>query len=381
MVTSVKADWEDPHNLLQILQYLPGMTIAAFQRLRDGLGELTDLWQQPVSEVQRLLPNKARRAYAELRSDPQSTEAVAQWQLDQLALQRQGAVTVSWHDRRYPALLKEIHQPPPVLYVLGDCGCLSEPQLALVGSRKMTASGSDNAFRFASYLAQVGLAVTSGLATGVDAQAHRGALQGGGKTVAVMGTGIDRLYPPRHKQLADDIVAQGGCLVTEFLPGTPPLPHHFPQRNRIVSGLSLGVLVVEAALQSGSLITARLAMEQNREVFAIPGSIHNPQARGCHQLIRQGATLVESALDIAEQLQGWVSATPSELPDVLQKADAVAQLGKSEQQLLKCLGYDFMTLDQLGEASGWSTETLLAELMALQLKGIVVQQGAGYQRL
>ena len=380
MDSSAQPDWENPHNLLQILQYLPGMSIAAFQRLRHSLGDLTDLWQQPVREVQALLPSKTRRHYAELRSDPQSTEAVTQWQLDQMSLQRQGVETISWHDQRYPPLLKEIHQPPPVLYVLGDPDCLSDPQLALVGSRNMTPNGSENAYRFAHYLAQAGLVVTSGLATGVDAQAHRGALQAEGKTVAVMATGIDRLYPPRHQTLADDIVRMGGCLVTEFRPGTPPLPRHFPTRNRIVSGLSLGVLVVEAATKSGSLITARLAMEQNREVFAIPGSIHNPQARGCHQLIRQGATLVESGLDIAEQLQGWVRSSEPTISSSLHEVDN-ADLEVAEQQLLQWIGYDFMTLDQLGETSGWSTEKLLSKLMSLQLKGIVVQQGAGYQRL
>lgn len=380
MDSSATIDWENPKNLLEILQYLPGMSIAAFQRLRDTLGSPADFFQQPLREVQVLLPNKTRRHYAALRNDPQSTEAAAQWQLDQISLQRQGVTTISWLDERYPPLLKEIHQPPPVLYVLGDPECLSDPQLALVGSRNMTPGGSDNAFRFASYLAQSGLTITSGLATGIDAQAHRGALQGGGKTVAVMATGIDRLYPPRHRQLADDIANKGGCLVTEFLPGTPPLPRYFPRRNRIVSGLSLGVLVIEAALKSGSLITARLAMEQNREVYAIPGSIHNPQARGCHELIRQGATLVESGFDIAEQLRGWVRSTEP-APSTLMEQQTLAVLGESEQQLLQWMGYDFVTLDQLAELSGWTTETLLAELMNLQLQGIVVQQGAGYQRV
>jgi DNA processing protein len=206
-------------------------------------------------------------------------------------------------DGDYPQLLREIGQPPPLLFVHVDVSVLQEPQIAMVGTRQPSASGQQLARDFAAHLAGFGIVITSGLALGIDAASHHGALAAvKGRTIAVMGTGLDRVYPARHRDLARAIVAQGGALVSEFLPGTPALAEHFPRRNRIISGLSLGTLVVEAALQSGSLITARLAAEQGREVFAIPGSVHNPVARGCHSLIKQGAKLVETATDILEEL-------------------------------------------------------------------------------
>jgi len=205
------------------------------------------------------------------------------------------------HDPAYPALLKEIADPPPLLFVRGDPAVLSRPQLGIVGSRNPTPGGRSLAEDFARSLSRCGLVVTSGMALGIDAAGHRGALRGGGTTLAVAGTGPDRIYPARHRDLARAIVEQG-AIISEFAPGTPALPSNFPRRNRIISGLSLGVLVVEAACRSGSLITARLAAEQGREVFALPGSIHNPLARGCHHLIRQGAKLVEDIEDIVEEL-------------------------------------------------------------------------------
>ncbi len=201
----------------------------------------------------------------------------------------------------YPTLLAELPDAPPLLFVHGDPGVLSLPQLAIVGSRNPTPGGESTARDFARHLAAAGVTVTSGLALGVDGAAHEGALDAEGVTVAVMGTGLDRVYPARHRDLAHRIAVRG-ALVSEFAPGTPPKGDHFPRRNRIISGLSLGTLVVEAALRSGSLITARLASEQGREVFAIPGSIHNPLARGCHALIRQGAKLVETGQDILDEL-------------------------------------------------------------------------------
>jgi DNA processing protein len=205
------------------------------------------------------------------------------------------------NDGRYPPLLREIPQAPPVLFVHGDPDCLRVPQLAMVGTRNPTPSGRETARQFAAHLAGAGMIITSGLALGIDAAAHQGALAGGGRTIAVMGTSLDRVYPAKHRDLARAI-AERGALVSELPTGTPALAENFPRRNRLISGLALGVLVVEAALQSGSLITARLALDQGREVFAIPGSIHNPLAKGCHALIRQGAKLVETANDIVEEL-------------------------------------------------------------------------------
>ena len=197
------------------------------------------------------------------------------------------------HDARYPELLKQIADPPSILFVQGDVSLLAKWQIALVGSRNPSASGRDTAYEFSRYLAQDGITINSGLAMGIDAASHQGALAAGGKTIAVIGTGLDRVYPAKHRELAHEI-ASTGAIVSEFALGTSPRAENFPRRNRIISGLSLGTVVVEAAVKSGSLITARMAMEQGREVFAIPGSIHNPLARGCHQLIRQGAKLVEN---------------------------------------------------------------------------------------
>jgi DNA processing protein len=211
----------------------------------------------------------------------------------------------------YPEQLKQIVGAPSLLYLRGNIENLHLPQIVVVGSRRMTRGGADNARAWSQYLAAGGFAITSGLALGVDGAAHRGALQAKGKTIAVMATGIDSIYPRSHLQLAEQIIDQGGTLITEFKPTTKPLATHFTSRNRIISGLSLGVLVVEAALRSGSLITARYALEQDREVFAIPGSIHNPQSRGCHHLIKQGAYLVERAEEIVEQLAGGLSALMS----------------------------------------------------------------------
>ena len=219
----------------------------------------------------------------------------------------------------YPPLLAAIADAPLALFVEGDAGVLGLPQLAMVGARNPTAIGRDTAAQFAEHLAHAGLAITSGLALGIDAASHRGALAGEGRTIAVQGCGPDRVYPAEHAALAREIAARG-ALVTEFPTGVPPLPEHFPRRNRIISGLAVGTLVVEAALASGSLITARLAAEQGREVFAIPGSIHSPLSRGCHRLIRQGAKLVESAEDIFTELGALLAglrneAARSEAPD------------------------------------------------------------------
>ncbi|MGH8552168.1 MAG: DNA-processing protein DprA, partial [Methylococcales bacterium] len=219
-------------------------------------------------------------------------------------LNQPGHQAVTLDDPRYPSRLKEIAVPPPVLFVTGEVSLLSTPQLAIVGSRNPSPSGIDIARDFAANLCGSGLTITSGMALGIDGAAHEGCLAAGGKTIAVLGTGPDRVYPARHKQLAWKI-AERGCLVTEFPPGTRPKASNFPRRNRVISGLSLGVLVVEAAIESGSLITARLALEQGREVFAIPGFIHNPLARGCNALIKKGAKLVESVHDILEELHGF----------------------------------------------------------------------------
>ncbi len=278
-------------------------------------------------------------------------------------------------DAEYPAQLLQIDDPPPLLYWVGRPECLEQPQLAIVGSRNPTPTGLDNAREFARYLAASGWCVCSGLAQGVDGAAHRGALQSG-TTLAVMGTGPDRIYPASHRQLAHEI-AGAGLLITEFAPGTPPKADHFPRRNRLISGLSQGVLVVEATTQSGSLITARLAGEQGREVFAIPGSIHNPQARGCHALIRQGAKLVESAGDILEEL-GTPNEPPATLPDHGPEPAHERLTDPDYQRLTQALGYDPVSVDELITRTGLTAESVSSMLLLLELEGHVSSAPGGF---
>jgi len=283
---------------------------------------------------------------------------------------------VTIQDSRYPSLLKEITDPPSILFVQGDVALLSAWQLAVVGSRNPSPSGRDNAFEFSRFLAQGGMTITSGLAMGIDAAAHQGALTAQGKTIAVIGTGLDRVYPAKHRDLAHNIVQQG-AIVSEFAMGTSPRAENFPRRNRLISGLSLGTLVVEAATRSGSLITARMALEQGREVFAIPGSIHNPLARGCHQLIREGAKLVETAEDIVEELGALASFDiMSDEQEVL--TDNGSQALDSDYQLLfACLGYDPIEIDSLVAQSGLTAETVSSMLLLLELDGQVASLSGG----
>jgi len=279
-------------------------------------------------------------------------------------------------DAAYPRALLESPDPPLLLYLQGDPAHLSAPAIAVVGSRQPTRQGADNAHAFAHAFGAAGYAVVSGLALGVDGAAHEGALASGAPTIAVVGTGLDRVYPKRHLDLARRIARQG-ALVSEFLPGTPPLPENFPQRNRIIAGLSLGTVVVEAALRSGSLITARLANEAGREVFAVPGSIHAEQSRGCHALIRDGARLVESAAEVLDELRqpGLALAAPAAAAPDDMPADA------PPDALLDALGHDPVTLDSLQARTGWPTAELLTRLLDLELDGRVARLPGGlYQR-
>lgn len=277
---------------------------------------------------------------------------------------------LTWEDKRYPPLLKEIHDPPIVLYVKGDLSCLKQPALAMVGSRKPSVTGSETARRFAYELALKQLTIVSGLALGIDAQAHQGCLDAGGKTVAVMGTGIDRIYPRQHAKLAEKI-CHNGLIITEFPLKSAASAGHFPRRNRIISGLSLSTLVVEAAIHSGSLITARLALEQNRDVLAIPGSILNPQARGCHYLVQQGAKLVTSSQDVLEELG-------MEKQQV--KPPQTVILARDDENLVKFIGFEITTIDQIVERSGLNVEEVACGLATLELQGIVKAVSGGYMR-
>lgn len=281
-------------------------------------------------------------------------------------------------DAHYPPLLHEIADPPPLLFVRGAKDVLTRAQIAVVGSRNPTPTGCENAHAFARTLAQAGLVISSGLALGVDACAHRGALEANGLTIAVAATGLDRVYPSRHRELAHAI-AERGALISEFPLGSPPRRDHFPRRNRIISGMSTGVLVVEAALQSGSLITARLAVEQGREVFAIPGSIHSPLARGCHALIRQGAKLVETAQDVLEELGPLVEAQIERASDAI-RAD-IAPIPAEFDAVFAHVGHDPVSVDALVDRSGLTPEAISSMLLQMELYGLVETcPGGKYQR-
>ncbi|MEF8834398.1 MAG: DNA-processing protein DprA [Halofilum sp. (in: g-proteobacteria)] len=302
-----------------------------------------------------------------------------------VARDREWAATDGRHlltleDPRYPARLAAIADPPPVLYLQGDPEVLAYPMLAIVGTRHPTAAGRENAHEFARHLAASGLVIASGLAVGIDGAAHEGALAGGGLTVAAAGTGLDRVYPARHADLARRIAAEG-ALVSELPIGTRPSRSAFPRRNRILAGLCAGTLVIEAAVRSGSLITARMATEQDREVFAIPGSIHNPVARGCHQLIRQGAKLVETADDVLEELAPLIGERPAAVPDT-ESADAGLPDDPDYARLFECLDWEPRAVDELAARSGLAVADLASMLLRLELEGHVhAVPGGLYQRV
>lgn len=295
-----------------------------------------------------------------------AVEADLQW------LSASGHDCLTLHDPRYPALLREISDPPPLIFVKGDVSALSFRQIAVIGSRNPSPSGRRIAREIASGLVSAGFAVTSGLALGIDAAGHSGALEAGGVTIAVAATGLDRVYPYRHQNLAHEIIAQNGALVSEFPPGTGPKADHFPRRNRIISGLSLGTLVVEAAPRSGSLITARLAAEQGREVFAVPGSIYNPLSRGCNELIKNGAKLIQTVEDIVEEFEARLSVQAYK-PSFKTDSDD----NQPHMELLKYIAYDPTSVDTLVAATGKTPEAIASMLLMLELQGHVASTPGG----
>lgn len=286
---------------------------------------------------------------------------------------------LSIDDANYPPLLKCIPDAPPSLYVLGDVTCLQEPQLAMVGSRQCSISGKQQAESFAKHFARLGITITSGLAIGIDGASHVGALAAPqGKTIAVLAHGMDQLYPTRHKTLAAQII-QRGCLVSEFPLGVIPLPQNFPKRNRLISGLSLGVLVVEADLNSGSLITAKYALDQGRDVFAIPGAINLPQRRGCHRLIKQGAKLVESVEDVLEELPNLLNGViRDKYAHTIQDCSHRTDLNEQQQQLLEFIDYDSTYVETLVESTGLASNVVGAILLELELQGVITAVPGGY---
>lgn len=275
---------------------------------------------------------------------------------------------LSQEHESYPALLKEISDPPIILYAKGNLSALKQATLAIVGSRNPSITGSENAKNFAKEIASYGVTIVSGLALGIDAQAHIGCLEAQEKTVAVLGTGIDTIYPRRHNYLAQQIT-ENGLLISEFPLKSPPIALHFPLRNRIISGISLCTLVIEAAIKSGSLITARLALEQNRDVLAIPGSIHNPVARGCHHLLQQGAKLVTSVADVLDELR------IEHVPQAIKKSS-----DQKKSNLIKYIGHEITSIDQIILRSGLAVEQVLSELALLEMDGSVAVIPGGYIR-
>ena len=349
----------------------PGVGRGTARRLLAACGTPEAVFRTPPAGLRRLVGPAVAQALHELPPDFASRlDAASTW----LATAGEHQV-LTVGDPAYPPLLLQTADPPLLLYVQGDPVRLLQRAVAIVGSRHATPQGLANARAFGAALSEQGFVVVSGLAQGIDAAAHEGALSGTAGTVAVVGTGLDRVYPASHRGLAHRIAAHG-ALVSEFAPGTPPLPEHFPQRNRLIAGLSLGTLVVEAALQSGSLITARLASEAGREVFAIPGSIHAPQAKGCHALLKQGAKLVETAQDILEEFNpGLPRQAALTLPT------AIEEPGVPNDPLLEGLGHDPVTLDALMARTGWPVAELMARLMTLELEGRVARLPGGlYQR-
>ncbi|HYG41475.1 MAG TPA: DNA-processing protein DprA [Bordetella sp.] len=351
----------------------PGVGPATAYPLLSALGLPEQIYALGAAALARHVPQDlARQLAAPAPADMQAQIDLAlQW------VSQPGRHVLTLADPAYPQSLLTTADPPILLYVNGDPAYLNRPALAVVGARNATPGGCDNARAFARHLASHGWCVVSGLAQGIDAAAHEGALlagPAGAGTVAVMGTGIDRVYPARHRELAHQIAAQG-ALVSELPLGMGALPHHFPRRNRLVAGLARGVLVVEAARQSGSLITARLAGENGREVFAIPGSIHSPLSRGCHALIRQGAKLVETAQDITDELGGGQ-------PAASQGAPAISAPPRPDTPLLQALGYDPLHLDALQARTGLDIAVLNVQLLELELAGRIARlDGGRFQRL
>lgn len=291
-----------------------------------------------------------------------------------------------WDDDAYPVLLRRIPNPPAALFIDGDPGCLWQPQIAVIGSRNPTAGGLDHARDFAATLARQGMTITSGLASGIDTAAHKAALDVGALTIAVNGTGLDRVYPSSSREVAGRIRLQG-AMISELPLGSPPRPQHFPSRNRIISGLSLAVLVIEAGLNSGTLITARKAAEQGREVFALPGSLNNPMAKGCHRLIREGARLVETTADIMQELGPVAAELQIEIRQRLELSDDTPEKpARAVENLLddadyrtvwEVLGYDPKPVDSIIEQTGLSAREISSMLLMMELKGMVKKHGSG----
>jgi len=356
------------------LEQTPGVGPAIARKLLSVFGLPDSIFVASFSALQKVVPE--RIAHALIAPPPDTLEALIARTLDWCAQPGNHLLTLA--DHNYPPALLDIPDPPLMLYAKGRAELLSAPSLAIVGSRNATAQGVANAENFSKALSQAGLTIISGMALGIDTAAHLGGLKGAGSTIAVIGTGADIVYPARNRSLAHQI-ADAGCIVSEYPLGTPAIASNFPRRNRLISGLARGVLVIEAAAQSGSLITARLGAEQGRDVFAIPGSIHSPLSKGCHLLIKQGAKLVESAQDVLEELRLPMSSqTSNKSPDLPLSSTSNPELAR----LLEAIGFDPVSADALCERSGLDAAILNTQLLTLELDGAVERlQDGKYRRL
>jgi DNA processing protein len=376
--------WEEQENWLALMM-APGLSANKRRELLSLIGSINGV-KHINSGIVQALKLKRETVEALARPNQAAMDRCTQW------LAAPGRSLLSIANPDYPPMLARVGDAPVALLCEGDTQRLHLPCIAIVGSRGGTAGGLDFATSLAREFSSSGLTIVSGLALGIDAAAHSGALKGPGSTAAVMATGVDLVYPKQNQKLARAIVEQGGVLLSEMPLATPPLPALFPQRNRIISGLSLGVVVVEASLQSGSLVTARMAGEQGREVFAVPGSVHNPMARGCHALIRQGAKLIESAQDVLSELGALLQAaandrqTPrrystSSANNKPSKIEALPTLEPEDQSVLDAMGFDPIAIDQLVERTQLSVPALSSTLLRLELDGFVDSlNGARYQR-
>jgi len=354
----------------------PGLTAATLGAISVESADLALLERPDASLLVRLGLGKSAIAWL-VAPDHARIDGDLRW------LESSGCTLLAATAAEYPELLRHSPDAPAVLWVRGQVSALAEPQLAMVGSRNPTAGGRATAREFAARFARLGICITSGLALGIDAACHEGALGADGLTIAVLGHGLDSIYPREHQLLAGRVAASG-ALVSEFSPGTPALAHHFPRRNRIIAGLSQGTLVIEAAQDSGSLITARLAGTAGREVFAIPGSIHNPLARGCHELIRQGAKLVERVEDVLSELRislchQLLGTAPTTSPGA---SGAAPALDKEYKILLDALAFEPASVDSLIERTGMNSESIASMLLILELDGHVAPHPGGrYSRM
>ena len=350
------------------LSFIQGLGAQTFCHLLKAFGDPANIFATPFKQLTEIVTEKIAIDISK-GADEDALKNTIQW------LSQPNNYLVTLDDMHYPKALLEINDPPPFLYAKGNLALLNQPSIAIVGSRSASVQGEKNAEAFAQGLCENGLCVVSGMALGIDGAAHRGALKANGATVAVVGTGLDIVYPAKHRDLAHQIIEKNGLIISEFALGTPSKPQNFPKRNRIISGLSLGCLVVEANLQSGSQITARLAGEQGREVFAIPGSIHSPMSKGCHQLIKQGAKLVDDLRDIIDEI-GIENITRQNAEN------SSAPEASAEHKLLDLMGFEPTSLEALVHLSDLTVSELSSILMMLELEGKIASLNGGlYQKI